>query len=142
MDKLSLIKEYAVCPACFSALMFETVNIQCSSCGVSYKLYDNDIISTVSDFTEEIGFSKGKWDEYYNDDGFQKEAEKIYKESTLPIVLKQIFKYAGEYSETTRTFLEIGCGRAELGQEMARRGWLFIGIDYSLNILKPLKEQL
>ena len=48
MDKLSLIKEYVVCPACFSALMFENVNIQCSSCGVSYKLYDNDIISTVS----------------------------------------------------------------------------------------------
>jgi len=142
MDKLSLIKKYVVCPACFSAIIFENVNIQCSSCGVSYKLFDNDIISTVSDFTEEIEFSKGKWDEYYHDDCFQKEAEKIYKESTLPIVMKQIFECVTEYSETTRTFLEIGCGRAELGQEMARRGWLFIGIDYSLNILKSLKERL
>lgn len=142
MDKLSLIKEYVVCPACFSGFTFESGYMYCSSCGISCKLYDNDIISTVSDVIEEIGFSREKWDEYYHDDSFQKEAGKIYEESTLPLVLKQVFEYTGEHSETTRTFLEIGCGRADLGQEMARRGWLFIGIDYSMHILESLKERL
>jgi len=142
MDKLSLIKEYVVCPVCFSGLIFKNTNIHCSSCGTSYKLYDNDIISTVNDTTGKTEFSREKWEEYYHDETFQKEAEKTYKESTLPIVLKQIFEYTGKHSETTRTFLEIGCGRADLGQEMARRGWLFIGIDYSLHILKSLKERL
>ena len=105
-------------------------------------LYDSDIISTVGSMTGEIEFSMKKWDKYYSNESIQTENEKTYTESTLPLILKQIFEHADHIRGETKTFLEIGCGRSFLGEKMARLGWLFIGIDYSLDTLRMVKKRL
>jgi len=116
--------------------------MECPLCGKNYVIYDNDIVSTVGKIEEDVEFSRDKWDEYYHDEDFQKEAERVYNESTLPLVLKQLFEYISKNRKKTKTFLEIGCGQASLGEEMVKRGWLFIGIDYSLHILESVKKRL
>ena len=142
MNKLSLIKEFVACPACHSGLYPKNGFIECPLCGKKYVFYDNDIVSTLSKAEEDVKFSMDKWDEYYHDENFQKEAERVYVESTLPVVLRQLFEYISENRGETKTFLEIGCGQALLGEEMAKRGWLFIGIDYSLHVLASVKKRL
>jgi len=57
-------------------------------------------------------------------------------------ILRQVLEYAKNTETNTKTYLEIGCGSGFLGQELARNGWLFIGIDFSLQALLSLKKRL
>jgi len=136
-----LIEKYAACPVCFSGLTANDGRIRCTSCGKGFALADGAIISTLGASADEIEFSKQKWDQYYSDEGLQDTYDTLYRESILPLVLKQLHEYVPEHADTRRTFLEIGCGRATLGEEMVKRGWFFIGIDYSLNVLEAVRRR-
>ncbi|MFC1538947.1 class I SAM-dependent methyltransferase [Candidatus Latescibacterota bacterium] len=146
MDKLSLIQKFVVCPTCSSTLELKNGSPECSSCGKNFVLYDKDIPSTLLKIEDEVEFSKDKWDDYYHNEKLQIEAEKVYKESTLPIVLGQLFEYTERTSDQKsgeeKIYLEIGCGRGTTGEELAKQGWFFIGVDYSLHVLKWLKNKL
>lgn len=143
MDKRSLLNEYLVCPDCRGDLTIGETYSTCPDCGNRYPVYDGGIVSAFTGhMAQDVDFSREKWTAYYQSERTRREAETVYRESTLPIVLHQLFEYADKLPETSRAFLEIGCGQAFLGEEMARRGWLFIGIDYSLPVLRLLKARL
>lgn len=142
MDRNNLIRQFVVCPECFSEIIPDENAFKCSSCGKRYITYNGDILSTLQNVSADIDFSMEKWTEYYHNRELQEQAEKIYRESTLPLVLKQLYDYTDETGSEQKVFLEIGCGQAILGEEMAKRGWLFIGVDYSLHILHETKKRL
>ncbi len=145
MAKHSRIQKYAACPACSAPLTFESDTLTCGLCGKSHAVYDG-IPSMLPDIEDEIAFSQEKWDTYYQDEAFQLEAENVYKEHTLPLVLEQLFECTETYPplnpDSERVYLEIGCGRGATGEKLAKRGWFFIGVDYSLHVLKWLKNKL
>ena len=143
MDKRSLLTEYLACPDCLAGLTIGETYCTCPDCGNRYPVYDGEIVSALTgEMAQDVDFSREKWTAYYKNERTRREAETVYRESTLPIVLRQLFDYTDERPKTPRVFLEIGCGQAFLGEEMARRGWLFIGIDYSLPVLRLLKARL
>lgn len=141
MDRITLIKEFAACTSCFSGLNYSGESMVCPSCGNKYTVYLDDILSTVGDVAEDIDFSMEKWKEYYHEESARKESERIYREDTLPRVMNQLLEYMPDKKDKNGVFLEIGCGQSLVGEEMAKRGWFFIGVDYSLFILKSVKKR-
>lgn len=140
--KTQLIERYAACSACTGELTVTGGTAICATCSASYPVIDGDILSTVGDMTEDRDFSQQKWDDFYGDEALQEEYERIYCEEVLPIIMPQLAAYMPDMITPDTVFLEVGCGRATLGEEMARRGWFFIGIDYSLHILERTRNRL
>lgn len=142
MDKLSLIQQYVTCPFCKSDIEINDMQLTCKGCGKLFNIIHGDIPSMLGSVTIDTKFSMAKWDEIYLKDFFLKESEREYKQLFLDDAIRQISEYTNRSPKETKTYLEIGCGQGFSGEELAKDGWLFIGVDFSLNALRSLKERL
>ena len=68
--------------------------------------------------------------------------ERDYKRWYLDDTKRQVMEFAPSLFNRSGIYLEIGCGLGFLGEELAREGWFFIGIDFSINSLRMLKQRL
>ena len=131
-----------ICPACGSDLEVADSSVKCEGCQKSFALIDGDIASLIGHLNEDAEFSRAKWDERYLDYAAALEAERDYKRWYLDDTKRQVMKFAPSLSNRSGIYLEIGCGLGFLGEELAREGWFFIGIDFSINSLRMLKQRL
>ena len=131
MNKKDLYKKYLLCPSCGG----EFESKVCGKCGKELKFIDGDI----PDFFEETStnkLSQQKWEEYFENDVSK---EEIFKEVFLDDVLRQLL---GSIDIKKGVYLEIGCGQGFIGEDLAKKGWFFIGVDYSEVALLQLKKRL
>ena len=142
MENISLINNYVVCPFCKSGVTTIDKRLECEKCNKEIGLVHDGIINIKAIPNSGNSFSEGKWDEIYLTDYSLKEAELEYKKIYLDDTKRQVLQYLKKITNRPKTYLEIGCGQAFLGEELANDGWIFIGMDYSSNALKSLKKRL
>lgn len=142
MDKILLIQKYIICPFCKSDVGSVNLQLHCKKCGKVFNIMDSDIPSMIGSLTLDTEFSMAKWDDLYQREFFANEAEKEYKQLFLDDTLRQVLEYVDKNKENEKVYLEIGCGPGFLGEELAKRGWLFIGVDFSPHALILLKKRL
>jgi len=140
MDKTSLLEDFLICPGCGSKIRFNGQELSCTNCKKHFSFVENGIADML-DEGEKGDFTMKKWEEFYLDCGKMDSLEKEYKKLYLGKATQQVLEYSSNLQKG-RIFLEIGCGNGFLGEELAKQGWLFIGVDFSLNALRGLKKRL
>lgn len=138
VDKALLIEKYVVCTSCGSDTRIDGDELRCKDCKSSFRIVDGEIPSMLARMSDDANFSMQKWDKLYQT---QKEAPEEYQKLYSEDILRQVLEYANK-SADTKVCLEIGCGQGYLGEDLAKKGWLFIGVDFSLHALKTLKKRL
>lgn len=138
VDKASLIEKYVACTFCSSDIVFNDEELSCKNCKSSFRLVDGEIPSMLARMSDDTNFSMEKWDRLYQT---QKEAPEEYQKLYSEDILRQALEYADTAADP-KVCLEIGCGQGYLGEDLAKRGWFFIGVDFSLHALRSLKKRL
>lgn len=137
MDKSKLYEKYLICPKCGGSLSVLKRTIKCKSCENTYPFLDKDI----PDFfvkNESNSMSQQKWEEVFQDEFFQEKAEEEFREVFLDNGVKQLL---GSTNRKKGVYAEIGCGQGYIGEELVKKGWFFIGVDYSKTALLQLKKR-
>lgn len=80
--------------------------------------------------------TKEKWDIVHET---AIESQEDFDDLLFPGLYRQLVEY---YHKQEMLFVEIGCGSAFLGESMIRKGWGFIGIDFSTVALDKVKKRL
>lgn len=138
-DKYRTILKFTSCPVCGSGFTFSSQKLYCKKCERYFSFLAKDIPSLVAN-TEQIDkFTMDKWNSVFKDNNFRDEAEEVYVEHFLNRTKNQVLEYAGNKKGV---FLEMGCGLGFLGEAMAKDGWFFLGVDYSITALKLVKTRL
>lgn len=130
------------CNQCGGNLTQKKDELVCLNCGFKYD-YRDEIIRTLPVLKGEKILSHRKWDEFY---------KKWYKEKSY---LKGFEEAKSNYQKNgggqieresnlnkNTVYLEIGCGSFFLGQILAKKCKLVIGIDFSLKALEIARKML
>lgn len=141
MNKVKILR-YVVCPCCRSSLRFSRRKLYCRNCNKFFEFTPEGIPSLLGHIDRDTQLSLDKWDNIFGSSFFKKESEKEYREFFLADTKRQILEAAPKSKIKDRVFLEMGCGQGFLGEAMAKEGWFFLGVDFSLNALKLLKKRL
>lgn len=131
------------CPYCHSDLEKRSAFLHCPSCYKKYPILGKNIFSVNPDLTFDIELSIKKWDQFY-----QKQLPNNFYLQEEQNYLKKYFN--DEYCQLNQAkkikpnlvYLEIGCGPMFLGQQLASKVELVIGIDFSLQALKIAQKML
>jgi ubiquinone/menaquinone biosynthesis C-methylase UbiE/uncharacterized protein YbaR (Trm112 family) len=137
------IKKYVCCPVCFSELTLTETALECTKCHKIYHYIDGDIPSLIADdLSKETAMGMKKWDALFSDEAFVEICEVEYEQDSLAEkTIEQILSTTND-SNKKEVFLELGCGSGTIGEHMTKRGYFFIGIDYSVSALRYLKKKL
>lgn len=138
----NLVEEYVMCNLCKGDVTFELDQAKCVNCGLSYR-YDGDIFYMNDENTKDIILSIEKWDSLYKkqlDDESFRNLYSDYKKDHLEMTLMQIEEAKSINSNTV--YLEIGCGQFFIGNEIAHKSKLVIGIDFCPSALKIASKLL
>jgi len=131
------ILQYLCCPTCGGDLLQAKKELMCPRCNKKFSVLNDNIISLLPSETLSEKISLKKWEKLYEkqleNKTYRKQAE-IYQRDHLGDVISQLddVKVIGSQD----VFLEIGCGPMFLGQEIATKAKLVIGIDFSPTVLK------
>jgi len=132
--------QYLCCLKCKSDLIEQDNFLVCKKCGEKYEI-DEGIVRIIPNLTVDTELSINKWDgiykrklqnkNYYND---YKEYIKNYYQDTYSQLNNE------KEINTEVIYLEIGCGPLFLGQLLASKVKLVIGIDFCPSALKIAKK--
>ena len=92
--------------------------------------------------TTDTQLSMEKWDDLYSVRQDVEVVEASYKELFLDDTYRQLLEHSPKELAKEGVYLEIGCGPGYLGEELAKQGWFFMGIDFSLEALRHLRRRL
>jgi len=137
-----LFERYLACPSCASSLEAVGEGLRCPACRRTFPLIDGRIPSLHASMSDSAGFSMERWESLYDDGAFTETREREYRSLFQADIFRQILASLGERSRAGGVYLEIGCGLGFMGEAMAKDGWLFIGVDTSLNVLRTLVRRL
>ncbi len=132
--------EILVCPMCKSGVELLNSKIKCLNCGEEFVIEEGIPIMLPRRLSQDLKLTIDKWNEWYRKISFQDIAktkldwELEYLYDTLEYLVK-FWKV-----EKRNAYLEIGCGQAFLGLEMAKRGLRVFGLDISIEALKIAKQ--
>lgn len=141
IEKVAKLRKFICCPNCYSDLMIKDELLLCSKCHFKFNIVDRSIPSFILNDQQE-NLSKDKWEKLYLKKEFLDGVIEAYKSSYLKKLKRQVLKYTNHIKSNARVFLEIGSGLGFLGEEFAKSGWFFIGIDFSINALLLSKKRL
>jgi 2-polyprenyl-3-methyl-5-hydroxy-6-metoxy-1,4-benzoquinol methylase len=134
--------DYICCQDCKNDLVPKDGFLVCEKCKKQYELIGN-IFKTSSHESFDVKLSIDKWDKLYTknleNDFFQKELD-VYLKDYFQDTYQQLIEYKNIGPDST--YLEIGCGQMFLGQELASKCKLVIGIDFSPVALTIAKKCL
>jgi len=137
------ILQYIYCPSCKGDLFEETDYLVCKQCTNKYEVLDKNIAFIVPHLTDDVKLSIKKWDTSYE----SKLVDGSYRSF---VAASDRDHHENEYSQLNAeknidkdiVFLEIGCGTFALGQFLADKVKLVIGMDFSPSALKIAKKLL
>ncbi len=135
------IKKYLHCSKCGGEVKTNNKTVECVLCHKCYPMIDGSIPDMTIDVSSETEISLKKWDELYSNKKYLADLEKDYKIHFLGNILEQLIEYIPK-TKNGETFLEIGSGSAIVGEQFAKEGYFFIGIDFSISALRYLKSRL
>ena len=127
------------CPSDKSDLIITKEKATCSLCHQVYSI-KNNIFTGLPHLSDATKLSVEKWDKLYEKEQDPKkyqEEQKKYLKLHYPDVHRQVNQ---EKKIKNIVYLEIGCGPAFFGQEIAKSCKLVIGIDFSKNALRIAKQ--
>jgi ubiquinone/menaquinone biosynthesis C-methylase UbiE/uncharacterized protein YbaR (Trm112 family) len=136
----SLIKKYLKCIKCNSHLTKRGLNLICSKCKESYPIIGSGIPSILLDSTEDIKLSMKKWNSLYKSKKYTKQVENEYDVDMYNQTLKDL--QLEIKNKKPGVFLELGSGTGVVGEYFAKKGWFFIGVDFSPASLISLEKRL
>jgi len=138
--KNDLLK-YLCCPNCKSDLTANKKYLFCRVCNKKYQI-NNGIVNMLPGLNKEIKLSVEKWDERYKE---QLQSETFYKdyENYLRTYYQDTFRQLNHVKRIKDiVYLEIGCGPFFLGQKIADKCKLIIGIDFAPSGLVIARKML
>ncbi|MFA6185080.1 MAG: methyltransferase domain-containing protein [Candidatus Shapirobacteria bacterium] len=130
------------CSNCGGELVQKKDMLICLKCGLKYD-YRDEILRTLPKLSEEKILSHKKWEYFYKKWQEKKSYLKEYEDVRKNYLINgggQIERESKLNKETI--YLEIGCGSFFLGQILAKKCKLVIGIDFSLKGLKIARQML
>lgn len=135
--------QYLWCPECKSNFSEQCGFLICKKCNKKYEVIDDNIIEFFDNVTPDLELSIQKWDKFYQKRLEDKSYLKDYKDY-LENFFEDTYRQLNEYKKFDRdlVYLEIGCGPMILGQQIASRCQLVIGIDFCPSALKIAKKML
>lgn len=134
--------------------------LACPDCGADFKLIDGELFCVNTNCKQKFAIKDGipeiispqlksdikltqdKWEKFYKKQLEEKKYDKLFQtyiQDNYDNVFKQLNK---SKPINDIVFIEIGCGPFLLGQAIAKRCKLIIGIDVSLSALKIAKKML
>lgn len=128
------------CPICKSDVKLQNGNLFCTNCDRKYSIIEGVPVMLPKMLNEDLKLAINRWDNVYRE---------ISSEDIEKAKLEYISKYLGdtlEYLdrfwkvEAGNSYLEIGCGPAFLGLEMAKRGARVFGLDVSIEGIRIAKQ--
>ena len=133
----NLLFDYLCCRHCHASLIKKKKILICSLCKRRQgEIIDDNIIYTKFHASADLAISMKKWDKYYRK-FLKNSVYKSYKQEYIDDYFTSEYKQITEVKNlANKVYLEIGCGPMLLGQELASRAALVIGIDVSLNALR------
>jgi len=134
------IQNIICCPTCSSKLTKKNSSYICKKCSHTYPIINNNIVSFITS-TSTDKLTNAKWQDFYLDDSFNKKAEEEYIKYFRDDINKQILKYSKGFPQG-KIFMDAGCGYGLTGESMAKEGWFFVGVDYSITTLINLNKRL
>lgn len=140
MNKTKLFKQFVCCPNCSCDLKVKGKKLYCSNCRLNFNIIGG-ILDFISD--EQNGnLTMTKWENLYLSESFLDGVAKVYNYRFLSDLKRQILGCANFMDKKNKIFLEIGSGLGYLGEEFAKNGWFFVGVDFSFNALLSSKKRL
>ena len=140
MNNLNILE----CTACGANLKLNNYKLLCinNNCRQSFDIIDG-IYKIISPQLEvDLQLTRDKWEEFYKKQLDEKEYDKLYQ-TYIEDNYDNVFKQLNESKQINDiVFLEIGCGPLLLGQAIAKKCKLIVGIDISLSALKVAKKML
>ncbi len=138
--------EYLCCPKCKGNFINQNDFLICNNCNKKYEITKNNIIKIISVVTPDLELSIQKWDKLYKKQLIENSYIKE-KNNYLKNYYADTYKQLTEFRKIDKNliYLEIGCGQMILGQELASKCKLVIGIDIcpsALMIAKKMFEKM
>ncbi|MDD3679357.1 MAG: methyltransferase domain-containing protein [Candidatus Shapirobacteria bacterium] len=120
------------CPNCQQELAAKQSHLICPNCQQKYPIVNSRLIVFPETVTSQNKLSLAKWNNFYQEKVYSPEDERNYLDLHRNLIknldhLKKIDQAA---------FLELGCGPMFLGQYLAPRCRLVVGVDFSFKVLK------
>lgn len=132
--------EILACPVCKSNVKLQDNQFICINCGRKYCIIDEIPIMLPQKMSQDLKLTINKWNESYKRMSPEdiRKAKSDYELEDLKDILKYLDKFwiAGKGD----SYLEIGCGPAFLGLEMAKKGLRIFGLDTSIEGIKIAKQ--
>ena len=131
------ILNYVRCPLCKKELVVNKGQLVCQYCDRKFSILNSNTISLLPESILSGKLSLERWERLYQkqfENGSYREAAKNYQRDYLEDTIAQLNEAKTIIPSTI--FLEIGCGQMFLGQEIAKKAKLVIGIDFSPTALK------
>lgn len=128
------------CPICKTDVEPLNSKIRCLSCSEKFIVEDGIPMMLPEKLSQDLKLTVDKWNNRYRKMSFQ-DIERAKSDYEL-VYLKDIVKYLDKFWVTRKKgrYLEIGCGPAFLGLEMAKRGLKVFGLDVSIEGIRIAKQ--
>ncbi len=135
------LSKYLCCPNCKSDLIFNKRYLFCRNCKKKYKI-DKGVVNLFPDLNKEIELSVKKWDKRYKKQFRNKTYYQDY-ETYMTTFYEDTYRQLNKVKKIKNiVYLELGCGPFFLGQKLAKKCKLIIGIDFAPNALKIAQKML
>lgn len=139
---MSDLLKILICPDCRSALQLSGHRLICPHCQLNLPLLDGIPKIISGQLKTDLKLSQDKWEEFYQEQLEEEEYDKLYQ-TYLKDNYDNVFRELNKSKQINDiVFLEIGSGPMLLGQAIAKKCKLIIGIDISLSALKIAKKML
>lgn len=141
-DELNNLLSYICCPSCKGDLKIRDNKLFCSKGNEEFLCIDN-IPILLPALSNDLKLTQRSWNKIYSKDFSY--YEQLKREVRVKKHLSQIIDHIEsflDYQQNNIVYLEIGCGPMIVGQEIAKKVNLIVGIDISFQSLKIAKEML
>lgn len=129
------------CPHCHKDLLQRSRSLFCPRCDIRMKV-DGNIIVNASRLPADLQISSEKWNLLYTREFRKKQYQEKYQQY-MELYFNDVYEQLSEVKPIRKiVYLEIGCGNFLLGQAIAKRCHLIIGVDMSHSALRIAERML
>jgi len=134
--------DYLCCPKCKSDIQLDGEYLICKNCNTNYEIKDG-IPVMMSNISSDIQLSIKKWDKMYKKNFMNKQYYEDY-ENYISNYYWDTYNQIVEVKKVNKdvVYLEIGCGPFFIGQKIANKCKIVIGIDMCPTALKIARKML
>jgi len=139
-DTSKRLSDIVACVACRGELVEEGSRLRCAGCGAVYDAADGiPVMLELEKMSPSERLSLQKWNDYYTVCDLRAQIDeyaRVYEKD-----FTKLFDRLGLLADASRkVLLEVGCGASPSGLYLAKRGYHYVGIDFSIEALKRARQ--